>query len=62
MTRKPTAAQIIMDGPILCGGEMKSRRQIYDELLAEGHDRGLVDWYLFCLSERESQEQQQEEA
>jgi hypothetical protein len=50
VTRKPLAVEIVWSQLLLCGGEWKTRKQIYEELLAEGFERRYVDWYLFCLS------------
>lgn len=32
------------------------RKEIYEELIAEGHERKYVDWYLFCLSQHQPEE------
>ncbi len=50
MSKKPLAVEIVWSELLLCGGEWKTRKAIYEELIAEGHERKYVDWYLFCLS------------
>jgi hypothetical protein len=50
MNRKQTAADIVMNELLWCGGEQMTRKQIQDELLEAGYERWLVDFYLFCLS------------
>lgn len=53
MSRKPLASTIVLSELLLCGGEWISRKQLYDELCAEGNDVRLVDWYLFCLGQNQ---------
>lgn len=53
MSRKPLASDIVLAEPLLCGGQWKPRKQIHDELIAEGHPPRLVDWFLFCLSQNQ---------
>jgi hypothetical protein len=48
--RKPLAVEIVWSQLLLCGGEWKTRKAIYEELLAEGYGQKYVDWYVFCLS------------
>lgn len=60
MSRKPTAADIVMNEKLLCGGEWISRKQLIEELLAEGHDPRLVDWYLFLLGQHQPKRERQE--
>jgi hypothetical protein len=59
MSKKQLATDIVMNELLWCGGEQKSRRQIQDELLAEGFEQRYVDWYLFCLSQQQAKEQVQ---
>jgi len=54
MSRKQTAADVVMNELLWFGGEQKSRKQIQDELLEAGHERRYVDFYLFCLSQHQS--------
>jgi hypothetical protein len=48
--KKQLASDIILNELLLCGGEWKTRKQIQDELIAEGFEPRYVDFYLFCLS------------
>lgn len=54
--KKRLAVEIVWSELLLCGGEWKSRKEIYEELLAEGFERKYVDWYLFCLSQHQPKE------
>jgi len=51
--KKKAAIEIVWSELLLYGGEWKSRKAIYEELLAEGYERKEVDYYLFCLSEHQ---------
>ena len=48
--RKQTAADSVMNEVLWCGGEQKTRKGLFDELIAEGFERRYVDFYLFCLT------------
>lgn len=54
--KKRLATDIILDERLWCGGELKSRKQIQDEMIAEGYEKRLVDWYLFCLGNHQLRE------
>lgn len=55
--KKQLATDIILHEQLLwCGGELKSRKQIQDELQAEGYEKKHIDWYLFCLSNHQPKE------
>lgn len=54
--KKRLATDIVLDELLWCGGELKSRKQIQDELLAEGCEKRYVDWYLFCLANHQPRE------
>lgn len=56
MSKRRLAVEIIWSELLLCGGEWKSRKQIYDELIAEGYAKKYVDWYLFCLANHQPKE------
>ena len=56
MPKKKLAIEIVWSQLLLCGGEWKTRKAIYEELLAEGFERGYVDWYVFCLSQNQPKE------
>jgi len=60
MSKKQLATDIMMSELLWCGGEQKSRKQIQDELLAEGYGRQYVDWYLFCLSQQQPKSEVQQ--
>lgn len=61
MSKKPLASTIVLNELLLlCGGEWIARKQIYDELCAEGNDPRLVDWFLFCLSQNQPKRERQE--
>lgn len=60
--KKKLASDIILDELLWYGGEQKSRKQIYDELLAEGFEKKYVDFYLFCLSNHQPGQALEEEA
>lgn len=51
--KKLLAVEIVWSQLLLYGGELKTRKAIYEELLTEGHERRYVDWYLFCLAENQ---------
>lgn len=57
MSKKPLASTIVLNEKLLCGGEWISRKQLYDELCAEGNPPRLVDWFLFCLGQGKRDEQ-----
>ena len=61
MSKKQLATDIIWQEQLWYGGEQKTRKQIYDELLAEGFDQQYVDYYLFCLSNHQPKEETREE-
>jgi hypothetical protein len=56
--RKPLAIEIVWSQLLLCGGEWKTRKAIYEELLAEGFERRYVDFYLFHLSQNQPKEEE----
>lgn len=58
MGKKKLAVEIVWSELLFCGGEWRSRKQIYEELLAEGLEKKYVDWYLFCLSEHQPTEEE----
>lgn len=58
--KKQLASDIIMNERLLCGGEQKPSHQIQAELIAEGNDARLVDWYLFCLANHQPCEREGE--
>lgn len=43
MDKKKLAVEIVWSELLLYGGEWKSRKQIYDELIAEGFEQKYVD-------------------
>ena len=43
------------------GGELKSRRQIYDALVGEGFEQRYINFYLFCLARHQPGESRLEE-
>jgi hypothetical protein len=49
--KKQLASDVVLNELLWYGGEQKTRRAIYDELIAEGYERRYVDFYLFCLSQ-----------
>jgi hypothetical protein len=59
--KKKLAVEIVWSELLLYGGEWKTRKQIYEELLAEGYERRYVDWYLFCLSNHQPKENAMDE-
>lgn len=56
MSKKPLAVEIVWSQLLLCGGEWKTRKAIYEELLSEGFERKYVEWYVFCLAENQPKE------
>jgi hypothetical protein len=48
--RKQRASEIVLGELLYCGGEWKSRKEIYEDLIAEGFEPKYVDSYLFYLS------------
>lgn len=62
MSKKQLASDIVMNKLLWCGGELKSMKQIYDELIAEGFERKYVDFYLFCLTQYQPKESEHEQA
>ncbi len=59
--KRKLASDIVMSELLWCGGEQKSRKDIFDELIAEGFERRYVDWYLFCLSNHQPAAEQPNE-
>jgi hypothetical protein len=51
--KKPLAVETVWSELLLYGGEWKSRKAIYDELIASGYATRYVDYYLFCLSQHQ---------
>lgn len=51
--KKQTAADILMNELLLCGGEWIPRHKLFADLLAEGMPRKYAEWYMFCLGERQ---------
>ncbi len=39
--------QRLMNETVLCGGELYTRKQLFDELTAEGHPHQYVDAFVF---------------
>lgn len=60
MSKKPNAADIVMNKSILCGGEWITIAQIERDMLAEGFDRRDVDFFLFCLGQEAFEKKQKE--
>ena len=58
---KQLASDVVLNELLWCGGELKTRKQLFDELIAEGHDRRYVDYYLFCLANHQPTSEQREE-
>jgi hypothetical protein len=58
---KKLASTIVLEQLLWCGGEQKSLKQIYDELIAEGYERKYVDFYLFCLTQYQPETKRDEE-
>jgi len=56
MSKRKLAVEIVWSQLLLCGGEWKTRKAIYEELLSEGFERKYVDWYVFCLAENQPKE------
>jgi hypothetical protein len=54
--KKPLAADIVMNELLWYGGEQKTRKAIFDELIAEGFERKYVDYYVFCLANHQPEE------
>jgi len=48
--KRKLAIDIVLDEPLLCGGEWKTRGQLYRELIAEGFDPYYINYYLCCFS------------
>jgi hypothetical protein len=46
--KRPNVEQRLMSELILLGGEIMSRREAYDQLLAEGVTRRALDWCVFA--------------
>ena len=58
MPDKPIDA--VLNETLLCGGEWKTRREIYEELIAEGFERRYVDFYVFSLANHQPEKQAEE--
>lgn len=61
MAKKQLASEIVLSELLWYGGEQKSRKQIQDELLAEGFEKSHVDYYLFCLAQHQPKVCRQQE-
>ena len=61
MAKKQLASDIVMNELLWYGGEQKTRKAIYDELLAEGFEKRYVDFYLFSLSQHQPKDGQSQE-
>lgn len=57
MSKKKLAVEIVWSELLLCGGEWRTRKAIYEELIAEGFERQYVDWYVFCLSNHQPEKE-----
>lgn len=60
MSKKPNAADIVMNKSIFCGGEWITIAQLERDMLAEGFERRDVDFFLFCLSQRDDHQPESE--
>lgn len=56
MTKKQLASDIVLNELLWCAGEQKTRKEIFDEMIAEGFEREYVDFYLFCLANHQPKE------
>jgi hypothetical protein len=52
MPRQPTLASQILNEPLNIGGEWTTRARFTAEMLAAGHERRLIDFFLFCHEQR----------
>ena len=60
--KKELAIEAIWSERLLYGGQWKSRKEIYEELIREGYAIHYVDYYLFCLSEHQPKQRHIQQA